>query len=255
MSRPSTSSRKANLDCQVESHEASNKGELLQIIGEQLSKDSEAAINRAHETYKRLSTAFREVLWNYVAAGCLIAVFLEADEDAWSAFCSNRIWDGRKARPNSQKPDQALRFVLLRISGLSKEGAKRASKWYKAVQPLVAGGVEPEDIYAAIKKGGGIEALARRNAQPRKSKLRAAAGVNKLLAANKNTKGNSIRHEPATKSPTFVDLRAKLVEEGEMFLSLRKGALAQLTILMQPSEGFNYDISILDVTRVKPPLF
>lgn len=253
-SRPGTSSLKANLPSKGERREPSSKGSLLPTE-ERLRNDCEATIKDTHESYTGLSTAFREVLWDFVAAGCSIAAFLEGDEEAWSTFCSNPIWDDRKARPNSQKPDQALRFVLLRISGLTKEGAKRASKWLHAVQPLVAKGVEPEDIRAAIKKGGGIEALARRNAQVRRSKATTrSVPVKKPLVAKKTSHGEAIKRGPTAKSYMFVDLRAKLVQHGTHFLSLPKGGFANLTIRMVRIDRSKFEIAIFKAERAPPVL-
>lgn len=222
---------------------------------EDLERGAEKEIVRLHKSLRETIQAYRQGLRRIIASGCAVAAFLEANDEAWSAFCSHRIWKGRTPKPDPQKSDQALRFVLLRISGLRKAGIKRASKWHKAVRPLVERGVSPKDIPRAIKEGGGIESLARRSAQARKSKSTTrTAPEKKLPAATKKTKGEAIRLGPAAENPTFVDLRAKLVEEGKKFLSLPMDACARLTILMRGGEGSEFKIAILDVKRIPPPL-
>ncbi len=227
---------------------------LLSPREEDLERDTEKVIVRLHKSLLRALHGYRQEQRQIIASGCAVAAFLESHEEAWSDFCDHQVWKERTLKPHPQKSDQALRFVLLRISGLSKGGAKRASKWHKAIQPLVESGVEPKDMPAAIKREGGIEALARRNAKARKSKSTRGAPAKKLLTAPKKTEGEAIKHGPTAKSSTFVDLRAKLVEEGEEFFSLPKGAHANLSIVMQGSKGSKFDISILDVKRIKPPV-
>jgi hypothetical protein len=108
---------------------------------------------------------------------------------------------------------------------------------------------------AAIKREGGIEALARRNAKARKSKSTRGAPAKKLLTAPKKTEGEAIKHGPTAKYSTFVDLRAELVGGGERFLCLPMDACARLTIRMRRSEESNFEIAISNVERMPPPLF
>lgn len=113
------------------------------------------------------------------------------------------------------------------------------------------------DIPKEIEENGGIEELARENARRRKEDKsdERTASPKKLLTAHKKTKGDAIRHGPAAKRSTFVDLRAKLVEDGTGFLSLPTGTYATLTMRMGGSEGSKFKITILDVKRTPPPLF
>ncbi len=227
---------------------------LSSLREEDLERGAEKEIVRLQKSLLEALHGYRQEQRWIIASACAVAAFLELHEEAWASFCDHQVWKGRTLKPHPQKSDQALRFVLLRISGLNKGGAKRASKWYRAVQPLVESGVAPKDIPTALKKGGGIEALARRNAKARKSKSTRGAPAKKLLTAPKKTEGEAIKHGPTAKSSTFVDLRAKLVEQGEEFFSLPKGAHANLSIVMQGSKGSKFDISILDVKRIKPPV-
>jgi hypothetical protein len=226
---------------------------LSSLREENLERGAEKEIVRLHKSFQETILGYRQGLRRIIASGCVVAAFLEANDEAWSAFCSHRIWKGRTPKPDPQESDQALRFVLLRISGLSKAGIKRASKWHKAVRPLVERGVSPKDIPRAIKEGGGIESLARRSAQARKSKSTTRTAPEKKLPAGKKKKGAAIRRGPATEIPTFVDLRARLVEDGKEFLGLPMDACARLTIRMRGSEGSKFEIAILDVKRIPPP--
>jgi hypothetical protein len=124
------------------------------------------------------------------------------------------------------------------------------------VKPLVDQGVKPSDIPNEIEEGGGIEELARESARRRKEGRSAerTAPAKKMLVATKKTKGAAIKREPAANSSTFVNLRAKLVEDGRGFLSLPTDAWAQLTIRMRGSERSKFKIAILNVKRIPPPL-
>jgi len=145
--------------------------------------------------------------------------------------------------------------VLLRVSGPGVEAEKRASKWFRAVKPLVDQGVKPSEIPNEIEEGGGIEELARESARRRKEGRSAerTAPAKKMLVAAKKKKGAAIRRGPAANSSPFVNLRAKLVEDGKEFLGLPMDACARLTIRMRGSEGSKFEIAILDVKRIPPP--
>jgi hypothetical protein len=208
----------------------------------------EAEIVRLHNCFRAACVTNRATMRRVIGKGCAVAVCLESDESAWKAFCDDEIWSARKGKPNPAKPDKALRFVLLRIAGLN--AAKLASKWYKAVQPLVASGVKPQDIPAAIMKGGGIERLARAHAKRKKFKLpKGGLTKNPARAAAKTARGEEVQRGKRTS----VNIHASLEKDGARVFGLPMGSYASLKVHMQGREGPDLEIAILDARQIDYP--
>ncbi|MGJ0503855.1 MAG: hypothetical protein ACR65X_08950 [Methylocystis sp.] len=211
-------------------------------------KDIEAEIVRLHNRLQGVYRFNRDVVRQIISDGCAVAACFEGNESAWKAFCEDEIWSGRPRGPKPDRSGQALRFVLLRITGLN--AAKLASKWYKAVQPLVAKGVEPKDMPAAIEDGGGIERLAREHAKRKKFKLsKRGLTKNPARAAAKTARGEEVQRGKRTS----VNIHASLEKDGARVFGLPMGSYASLKVHMQGREGPDLEIAILDARQIDYP--
>lgn len=200
-----------------------------------LDEDFKMEIERLRKGYVWMLRGYRAGVIQVIAGACAVAVYLEGNDAAWSQFCEHEVWRARTRKPNSAKPEEALRFVLLWIT----IDSKRASKWYNAVQPLHASGVKPENIADRIHKAGGIEMLAQANATAKKSQSRA-----------KTAESGAIKREPAAKKATLLKLRAHLQEEAKGFLDLETGALANLVVKIG-RKGSQPEITILEAEEIE----
>lgn len=215
-------------------------------------RDIEAEIVCLHNCFQATCETNRVLVRRVIAKGCAVAAFLETNEVDWRAFCEDEIWSARKSRPNPARPDRALRYVLLRIAGLN--APKVASKWYKAVQPLVARGVDPTDLPAAIEDGGGIERLAREHAKRKKCKL-PPRGLTKnpARAAAKMARGGEVERGLVGKKSAFVNIYASLEKNGENLLGIPMHAYANLKVQLRGHEGRELEIAILEATQIEAP--
>lgn len=214
-----------------------------------LKTDFFAVLDDLRRDVKKSEEGHRRAIRSAIARGCAVACFLEKHIWHWRKFCNANMWKSRNRKPDPKKPSQALRFVLL---WMSKE-KKRASKWYCAVGPLMKMGVGPADIPKAIKRAGGIEALARRNAKEKSS--RRSENIPTLPATHmptvsKATADNAVVLKgPLRQGGIGITLKATLEGEGESLLSLPIGSqpLLKIKILGRTERGLK--IAVLKVSR------
>ncbi|WP_292532182.1 hypothetical protein [Methylocystis sp.] len=232
------------------------KKRVMALIAPQINaaseRDVEAEIVCLHNCFQAACETKRVIMRRVIGKGCAVAAYLESNESAWRAFCDDEIWSARKSKPNPAKPDKALRYVLLRIAGLN--APKVASKWFKAVQPLVARGVDPTEMPAAIEDGGGIERLARAQAKRKKSIItQGGLTKNPARAAAKMARSGEVERGLVGKKPAFVNICASMEENGASILGLPMDSYASLTVQLRGREGPELEIAILDARQIDYP--
>lgn len=208
---------------------------------------------------------YRRGLWNAIAIACAIAAFLQENEEGWAAFCGSEVWKTLKSRPDSEKPDEALRHVCIWACG--ERGKKRASKWYNAVAPLMDEGVQPDEIPDAIEEAGGIEELSRQNAaRKRQAKEtfdpppgpsgKLTLGVEKRVLPKKMAIGvakplkNLVKRGPPLDDAHHqVTLIAMLEEEAMDLLSWPVGAYGELKIELLGHRKGEFKIAIMNAQK------
>jgi hypothetical protein len=202
-----------------------------------LEEDFKTEIERLRQGYVGMMRGYRDALIQVIAGACAVAEYLEGNNSAWNQFCEQEIWRVRGRKPKSDRPEEALRFVLLWINS----DPKRASKWYNAVQPLYASGVKPAKMASCIRRAGGIEMLAQENAEAKKSPSRA-----------KNAESGVIKREPLTKKANFVKLRAHLQKKAKGFPDFETGIFANLLVKIG-RKGPEIEITIFEAEEADPP--
>lgn len=202
-----------------------------------LEEDFKTEIERLRQGYVGMMRGYRDALIQVIAGACAVAEYLERNNSAWSQFCEQEIWRLRPRKPKSDKPEEALRFVLLWINSDSK----RASKWYKAVQPLYAKGVKPAKMANCIRRAGGIEMLAQENATSKKSSSRA-----------KTTGGGLVKRGPPPRKANSVRIRALLQRQAKGFPDFETGTFANLLVRIG-RKGSELEITIFEAEETDPP--
>lgn len=131
----------------------------------------EEYIDDIAQCMEKMDTGYNEELYRQLSRNCLAANQLKADDRSWETFIKSKFWDDMpQHRPAKEDRPKALRFTLLRtVTGYTRRGMQRASKIFRALNPLLISGIDPKNISDAIKSGGGIEALAVDNANIKKA--------------------------------------------------------------------------------------
>lgn len=222
-------------------NESTVKTNLLRVMG-----DLRHEVSKSDESY-------RGAIRSWIARGCAVASFLEKNERHWERFCNSGIRKYRSRTPKPKKPDEALRFVFLWILGPGKLNEKRASKWYRAVGPLLKTGVLPAEIADAIEEAGGIEALAQKHAKHQeKVTSKGETTPPKRHSLSKEVdKGDAKHGEVANKNSTLL-LEATLKGRGTRFKSLPASSIARLSVKIV-AVGDTTRITILDAKLVTTP--
>lgn len=90
-----------------------------------------------------------------------ISCYLRASADAWLDFCRAEEWNGFPRGPKVGDQADCLRYVIRMFVGFKSGAAtKRASLYYRALNPLFQAGVKTRDVPRIIAEHKGLASLA-----------------------------------------------------------------------------------------------
>ncbi|MBN9360836.1 MULTISPECIES: hypothetical protein [unclassified Devosia] len=165
------------------------------------------------ESTSMLAAAYHTHLYLILSYVYGVAVYLAGSEEAWLDFIADPSWLPVKGRPNPEDRTFPLQCVLRAALGLQAEGsAKTASKYCAALSDAFRRKLPAEDIVGYLEAGGGIEKLAKREAQRRRN-------------------APELLHEPALRLTMPLDAVA------QRLLGLKEGVRQKLTIRVVKSNG------------------
>lgn len=165
------------------------------------------------ESTGMLAAAYHAHLYMILSYVYGVAVYLSGSEEAWLDFIADPSWLSVKGRPNPEDRTSPLQCVLRASLGLQAEGsAKTASKYCAALADAFRRKLPAEDIVGYLEAGGGIEKLAKREAQRRRN-------------------GPDLLDEPALRLTMPLDAVARRL------LGLKEGVRQKLTICVVKSNG------------------
>lgn len=183
------------------------------------------ALANVAESAGMLAAAYHAQLYMILSYVYGVAVYLFGSEAAWLDFIADPSWLSVKGRPNPEDRTSPLQCVLRAALGLQAEGsAKTASKYSAALAEAFRRKLPAEDIVRYLESGGGIEKLAKREAQRRRS-------------------GSDLLEEPSLR------LTMPLDEFGQQLLGLKEGVRRKLTVLVVKSNGT--DMLAIKVEKMK----
>lgn len=171
------------------------------------------ALANVAESAGMLAAAYHAQLYMILSYIYGVAVYLCGSEAAWLDFIADPSWLPVKGRPNPEDRTSPLQCVLRAALGLQAEGsAKTASKYSAALAEAFRRKLPAEDIVRYLEAGGGIEKLAKREAQRRRN-------------------APDLLDEPALR------LTMPLDEVAQRLLGLKEGVRQKLTIRVVKSNG------------------
>jgi hypothetical protein len=228
-----------------------------------------AVLKIIRRTIRALYTGYRVRLYHEIARAYATANIVAEDEAEWANLCADKFWEDFDASPNERDRADAFRWVALRaVASADRASRQRASKLYCALQPLFEAGVGAAQVPDRIREAGGIEKMARANAEGRRepddqrddnhdqnnednhkgsNKTHTKRRPKQHKSKNATSTGNDKHNSLATDK--MVVLVGKLTRGGRSLLKFKPPCRVSISVDLQERKDMAFRMKILGATR------